>query len=112
MYHKELNDISVLNLPPATNSDKNYFDIYQNYEIEIEKRDKLKNYLADKGVGTLIQWGGKAVHQWNGLGFQQSIPNVERFFEECIMLPMNTFISDDDVYYTCNKIKEFYQLKA
>jgi dTDP-4-amino-4,6-dideoxygalactose transaminase len=60
-------------------------------------------------VGTLIQWGGKAVHQWERLGFQVKLPKVEKFFERCIMLPMNMFISDDDVHYVCDKLEDFYR---
>ena len=107
LYHKELNDISGLNLPPATNSDKNYFDIYQNYEIEIEKRDKLKNYLADKGVGTLIQWGGKAVHEFRDLGFNQSLPFTEKIMRNSLMLPLNMTVTDDEVKYICKCVRSF-----
>ena len=60
-------------------------------------------------MGTLIQWGGKAVHQWTALGFTDRLPKTERFFERCIMLPMNVFISDDDVHYICDIIHEFYR---
>ena len=107
LYHKELNDISGLNLPPATNSDKNYFDIYQNYEIEIEKRDKLKNYLTDNGVGTLIQWGGKAVHEFRDLGFNQSLPFTEKIMRNSLMLPLNMTVTDDEVKYICKCVRSF-----
>ena len=32
-------------------------------------RDALREFLNEHGVGTLIQWGGKAVHQFRKLGF-------------------------------------------
>jgi len=107
LYHKELNDIGELSLPPATNSDNNYFDIYQNYEIEIEKRDKLKNYLADKGVGTLIQWGGKAVHEFTDLGFNQSLPFTEKIMRNSLMLPLNMTVTDDEIKYICKCVRNF-----
>jgi dTDP-4-amino-4,6-dideoxygalactose transaminase len=59
-------------------------------------------------VGTLIQWGGKAVHQFPGLGFRQKLPVTERLFEKLLMLPMNTSLSDADVDYVCDVIVEFY----
>ena len=40
LYFKELKEIGKLKLPPAVDSDENHFDIYQNFEIEIENRDK------------------------------------------------------------------------
>ena len=69
----------------------------------------LQNFLKENGIGTLIQWGGTAIHQFKNLGFNQICPNTERFFERCIMLPMNVFISDDDVHYICDKVEGFYR---
>lgn len=108
-YHERLNDMHELLLPPAPDSGGERYDIYQNYEIEADRRDALKTFLAKEGVGTLIQWGGKAVHQWKGLGFNQSLPRTERLFERCIMLPMNTAVSMADVDYICEKIRKFYR---
>ncbi len=106
-YNEQLSMIPELLLPPAPENGDRY-DIYQNYEIEAAKRDELKKYLADNGVGTLIQWGGKAVHQWKGLGFNLSLPRTEKLFERCLMLPMNTSLSFEDVQYICEKVREFY----
>jgi len=49
------------------------------------------------------------VHQFTQLGFNQVLPDTERFFERCIMLPMNVFISDTDVDYICELVTEFYR---
>ena len=108
MYQEQLQELEQLQLPPAPVENGDHFDVYQNYELQADQRDALKTHLAAQGIGTLIQWGGKGVHQWDGLGFNQKLPKVERFFERCIMLPMNMFISDDDVEYVCNSIKGFY----
>jgi len=58
LYMERLKDVAEIVLPPAPDSDPDHFDIYQNYEIEAERRDELKAYLKDRGIGTLIQWGG------------------------------------------------------
>ena len=108
LYTEYLSDVRELNLPPGPNEEKRYFDIYQNYEILAERRDELKDYLYDNEIGTLLQWGGKGVHQWERLGFPQILPKVEHFFKHCIMLPMNMFISDEDVKYVSDTIKAFY----
>ena len=93
--------------PPPNNKSEN-FDVYQNYELTADNRDELKKFLS-KNIGTLIQWGGKGVHQFKQLGFNQRLPKTEKFFERCIMLPMNIFISDDDINYICDSIIEFYR---
>ena len=57
------------------------------------------------GIGTLIQWGGKAVHQFTKLGFTQRLPRTERFFERCLMLPMNMMVTEDDARYIAARIR-------
>tara|TARA_B110000003_G_scaffold161238_1_gene161322 strand:+ start:30697 stop:31809 length:1113 start_codon:yes stop_codon:yes gene_type:complete len=109
MYEDRLGQLSELQLPPAPQSDSDNFDIYQNYELQADKRDKLKTHLSENGVGTLIQWGGVAIHQYKNLGFNQHCPNTDRFFDRCIMLPMNTFISNDDINHVCDTVIEFYR---
>ena len=108
MYQERLGELTELGLPPAPDSDPNHFDVFQNYEIEADRRDELKNYLKDNGIGTILQWGGKAVHQFEGLGLTQSLPYTEKFFTRCLMLPMNTSLTNEDVNYVCEIVREFY----
>jgi dTDP-4-amino-4,6-dideoxygalactose transaminase len=108
MYQDRLGDVKELVLPPAPGADKDHYDTFQNYELQAERRDALRTFLSSRGVGTLIQWGGKAVHQFEGLGFRQRLPNTERLFERCLMLPMNLTLSDEDVHYVCDVVREFY----
>ena len=109
MYQRELGDLPQLLLPPAPDADPRYFDVYQNYEIEAEKRDQLKDYLRDHGVGTLIQWGGRAVHQFPALKLSVSLPNTERMFTRCLMLPISPLLSNEDVQHVCDVIRAFYK---
>ncbi len=109
MYHEALMDIDDLALPPAPDEDERHFDVYQNYELESGQRGKLKNYLAEKGIGTIIQWDGKAVHQFKGLGLDDiKLPITEKMTNRFLMLPMHTALSDEDVEYICDCIIAFY----
>src|SRR5579884_1070240 len=108
LYTERLGSVPEVTLPPAPDSDPDHFDIYQNYEIEAEKRNELKQYLADHGVGTLIQWGGEAIHHLKTLGFTQKLPHTDALFERMIMLPMNMSLTDDDVHYVADTICDFY----
>jgi dTDP-4-amino-4,6-dideoxygalactose transaminase len=109
LYSERLSDVTEIVLPPAPDSDSDHFDIYQNYEIEAERRDELKQYLKDRGIGTLIQWNGQAVHQLRVLGFTQVLPRTDRLFTRLLMLPMNMSVSNDDVDYICDEIRSFYK---
>jgi len=108
-YDARLSGLSQLRLPPAPASDPDHFDVYQNYEIEAEDRDALREHLAAQGVGTLIQWGGKAVHQFPDLGFKVELPRTERLFRRCLMLPMNIMVTVEDVDYICGCIRSYYR---
>ena len=108
LYDTLLSGIPEVALPPAPDSDPDHFDVYQNYEIEAERRDELRAYLTENGVGTIIQWGGTPVHQLKGLGFNVALPATERLFEHCLMLPMNMMVTDDAVAYIAELIRDFY----
>jgi dTDP-4-amino-4,6-dideoxygalactose transaminase len=108
LYTERLRGVTEIVLPPAPDSDPDHFDIYQNYEIEAERRDDLKEYLREHGIGTLIQWGGQAVHQMRNLGFTQELPNTDRLFTRMLMLPMNMSLTDDDVHYVSDSIRAFF----
>lgn len=45
LYQNALSGLSELVLPPAPDADESHFDIFQNYEIEAERRDDLKKFL-------------------------------------------------------------------
>lgn len=107
LYFEALSKLSELALPP-TLDDPDHFDIFQNFELQADRRDELKAYLAEQGIGTMVQWSGKAVHQIEALGFDVNLTYTDRFFERCLMLPMNTSLSDEDISYVSEKIKDFY----
>jgi dTDP-4-amino-4,6-dideoxygalactose transaminase len=108
LYTRRLEGVAEIVLPPAPDSDPDHFDIYQNYEIEAEERDDLKLYLKDRGVGTLVQWGGQAVHQMKALDFTQHLPYTDRLCTRMLMIPMNMTLADDDLNYVCDTIRAFY----
>lgn len=110
-YDAALRDVGGLKLPPGPQDDPAHFDIYQNYEIEAEARDALRAYLDEQGVKTIIQWGGKTIHQFPKLKLNHDLPNTERLTKRFLLLPMNTSLADDDVSYICDQIKAFYRAR-
>ncbi|MBN1185462.1 MAG: DegT/DnrJ/EryC1/StrS family aminotransferase [Bacteroidales bacterium] len=109
-YQKRLGHMEELILPPAPEDDSDYFDVFQNYEIEAERRDELKEYLTENGIGTLIQWNGQPVHSLTNLGFKgKKLSYTEAMFRKCLMIPMNTSLTNDDIEYICDAIVRFYK---
>ena len=108
-YQRRLGHLRQLDLPAHPDSDLKHFDIYQNYEVVAEDRDRLKAFLHERGVGTLVQWRGQPVHQQQSLGFTQHLPRTDVFFERCLMLPLNMAVSDEDTDYVCDQMEAFYR---
>ena len=108
LYDENLKDLPQMVLPPAPESDPLHFDIFQNYEVEAERRDALRVHLEEDGVKTIIQWGGKTIHQFKDLGLNDDVPFTEAMTGRFLLLPMNTSLEDDDVAYICNRIRAFY----
>lgn len=109
MYHERLLDVGEIVLPPKPDDDGPNFDIFQNFEIEAEQRDALRQHLQKAGVGTILQWGGKTIHQFTALDVNRDLPNTEAMTRKFMLLPMNTALRDDEVDYICESIRRFYR---
>ncbi len=107
-YRAVLNGVAEVVLPPGPNDDPDHFDVFQNYEIEAERRDHLRDYLRAQGIGTLLPWGGKAVHQFEALGLNRSLPATEKLFSRVLMLPMHPWLTMEDVECVGQTIRSFY----
>jgi dTDP-4-amino-4,6-dideoxygalactose transaminase len=110
-YDANLRDVPELVLPPPPMDEDRHFDTFQNYEIEADRRDDLRECLGKKGVGSILQWGGKGVHQFKALGFDVSLLRTERMFERAMLLPMNTSLRSDEVDYVSEQIRIFYSAR-
>lgn len=108
LYQERLHDVSEILLPPAPDNDPDRYDIYQNYEVEVGRREDLRAHLAAAGVGTIIQWGGHMIHQFEKLGLAHNAPYAEKMSKRYLLLPMHHLLSEDEVNYTCDTIRAFY----
>jgi len=109
LYHEGLSGLDELKLPPPPVDNDEHYDVFQNYEIEAERRDTLMSYLRENGIETAIQWGGKAVHQFKTLGLDGvNLPRTEELFRRALLLPLYPELADEQVLYVVRKIREFY----
>jgi dTDP-4-amino-4,6-dideoxygalactose transaminase len=108
-YNEKLKGIHGLLLPPGPDADTDHFDIYQNYELESSQRDALRSHLQASGVQTILQWGGKGIHQFQKLNLNIDLPKTQELTENFFMLPMNTSLSDADIDYICEETQRFHE---
>jgi dTDP-4-amino-4,6-dideoxygalactose transaminase len=109
MYFKYLKSNPFIKLPPKPNN-KQHFDTFQNFEIEAKDRDSLRKYLLSNKIGTILQWGGKAVHEFSKLGFRQKLNFTEKVMRSSLLRPMNPFLTKMNIKFICTKINKFYDL--
>ena len=107
-YHEAFTGIGGLELPPGPDSDPRRHDVFQNYEICCDRRDELRSHLLSRGVGTILQWGGVALHQFRNLGFNQQLPRADRFAARSILLPMNHLLTDAQIARVIDGVWTFF----
>jgi dTDP-4-amino-4,6-dideoxygalactose transaminase len=108
IYNDKLKGIGGLKLPMPPDSDKNHFDVYQNYVLKAERRNEFFSFLKEKGVETLIK-DPTPNHLQVGLGLSHfSLPYTEQLAKEVISLPMYPELTDEEIGYVIEKVKEFY----
>jgi dTDP-4-amino-4,6-dideoxygalactose transaminase len=84
--------------------------VYYVYVIRTPERDKLRDWLDSKGVGTGIHYP-VPIHQqaaWRACGGDNiSLPVTEKITGEILSLPMYPELSEEEVRYICECIGEF-----
>ena len=107
IYDEELADIGAVKRPPAPDGGP-FFDIYQNYVIEAERRDELQAHLAAKGIETLISPGPIPNHK-QPVGLDHfHLPKTEDLCAHVLSLPLNNELGEDQVLEVAGAIKDFY----
>lgn len=108
IYDARLSGIGGLLLPPGPGADNLRYDVFQNYEIQSDRRDDLRAALAADGIGTILQWGGHMIHQFEDLALRADAPYAEGMSRRYMMLPMHHLLSDDEAHRVCDRVNAFY----
>jgi dTDP-4-amino-4,6-dideoxygalactose transaminase len=107
IYDEELADVSAVKRPPAPDGGP-YFDIYQNYVIEAERRDQLHDHLTASGIETLISPGPVPNHK-QPVGLDHfNLPRTEELCATVLSLPLNNELDEEQVLEVAGAIKDFY----
>ncbi len=102
-----------LNVTPM----KHYNDTYQSsghlYLLRLnDKKEKFRNdvitKLAEKGVSSNVHYKPLPMHSaYKNLGFSIfDYPNAFKMYENEITLPLHTLLTDEDIEYVVDKLKE------
>ena len=85
--------------------------VYNQFIIRAPRRDALKAWLQENGVGTEIYYP-LSLHQqvcFQDLGYREGdFPESERAAREVLALPVHSAMPDQDIEYVCQMIRAFY----
>lgn len=108
LYNELLGRVGDLILPQLANQASS---VYHIYIIRTKKRNELNEYLAKKGIGTIIHYPvpphlQKAYSEFNfAVG---NFPIAEEIANTCLSLPLFPGLSENDIEYIVEQIKTFY----
>ena len=82
---------------------------YYVYVIQTPKRDELRKFLESKGIGTNIHYATATHQQPAYLSWYRPCPVAEQTVNEILSLPCWPSMTDDEVNYVVDSVKEFFQ---
>lgn len=102
-YNHHLKDVvkTVKRVPGNSHS-------YYVYVIQTSKRDELRKFLESKGIGTNVHYATATHQQPAYLPWYRPCPVAERTVNEILSLPCWPSMTDDEVNYVVDNIKEFF----
>lgn len=102
-YHKSLQ--GVVKCP---HEESGCLDSWYTYTIQVEGRDELKAFLAERGIETKIQHPILMPHQSAYKRCRAETANAERLLTRILCIPCHEKLSDDDASCVTSSIRNFY----
>ncbi len=83
--------------------------VYYLYVIKAENRDKLRDFLASKGIGTGIHYPFPIHKQPAFEGIKGAFPAVEKNAKEILSLPMFPELEEKEIREVCKTLAGFFR---
>jgi dTDP-4-amino-4,6-dideoxygalactose transaminase len=106
-YNLAFNEIDMVKTPKVnSNSDH----VYHQYTLRIlnGKRDKLKSYLNELGIPSMIYYP-IPIHKQKPYKNNQSLANTDLLCKQVISLPIHTELENSNQHYIINNILKFFR---
>lgn len=115
-YNAILGKSSLFRIPKVSDGNDNYYNVFQNYEIEVSNREDFQAYLNKAQIGSLIQWGGVPVYKIpsfeDARSSAETYDKTEHFFDRCIMLPIHMGMTDEHLEYVGKVLTRYIEERA
>jgi len=110
-YERLFQDVKLQDRVTLPTTDPGNYHVFNQFTIRVQKRDELRAYLKDKGIGTEVYYPIPLHLQtcYRELGYRTgSFPVSERAAREALSLPIYAELSDDQLAYVVDTIAAFY----
>ena len=110
LYRERLRKLSVP-VTPAASAPYQTRHIYNQFVIRGGRRDTLRSYLNDHGIGSEVYYPLSLHLQqcYAFLGYRPGdFPVSEKLTAESLALPIHSELREDDIEYVCQTMKDFY----
>ncbi|MBM4159405.1 MAG: DegT/DnrJ/EryC1/StrS aminotransferase family protein, partial [Ignavibacteria bacterium] len=81
-----------------------------NYVIKTSRRDELNEYLKQKGISTGVHYYPNHLYEMYK-PYYRECPIAEREWKKLITLPLFPDLSNEQIFYIINNIRDFYRTK-
>jgi dTDP-4-amino-4,6-dideoxygalactose transaminase len=106
VYLEELRDIAELTLPEYNDG-----HVWYVFAIKTSKRDELQEFLASKGISTIIHFPKPIYLQdaYKDMGINKSAFKItEQISSKILSLPIGPHLTEEEVRFCSQTIKEFF----
>ena len=85
---------------------------YHLYVLEVENRLGLYNYLREHNIFAQIHYiPCHLMPYYREFGWKEDdMPNAEKYYKQCISLPMYPTLTEEEQFFVIEKINEFYNV--
>lgn len=111
-YDKAFADLSDFIQPPVRRKD--VYHVFHIYVLRAKYRDQLLAYLTEQGVEVKIHYPIPMHLQpaAKNLGYKEGdFPRAEAHGQEVITLPAHPYLTEEEIAYTIEKVRAFYNEK-
>ena len=112
LYYEHLNILEekgFIALPQKYSTNSKSLSTFQNFEIQASSRNELMDFLKNKNISTIKQWGGYSIAHFSKLGFNiDNYPSTKNLFDKLLLLPLNHLMNENEIRYVSENMKNFY----
>lgn len=106
LYLEHLQHLKGVTVPQGISQEDHNAHLFV---VLVERREELKAYLAEKGIGTAVHYP-LPVPMNKAYGEVNSCPKAHKFSQSTLSLPLHPYLGENDVRRVCEAVQDFFCL--